>query len=182
MRAFLGLGAALLATLGACCANSGDHAMTDHARLDALSGRWTGLNTLWFMPEDPARESDATATVSRDDDGALTIAYTWAYEGTPQRGTLTVHAEPDAGGVAAVLSDSWHTGGKPMAFRDDADSDGLVALLGTYAAPPGPDWGWRIVVDARGADAFHMLMDNITPEGEETRAVEARFTRTSSAP
>jgi hypothetical protein len=60
--------------------------------------------------------------------------------------------------------------------------DATLTLSGTYAAPPGPDWGWRIEITAGpGVDALRITMHNIWPDGErEETAVEAVYTRLAS--
>ena len=147
-----------------------------------LVGKWSGENLLWFMPGDPVRKSDATAHVEMVEGNALAvIQYTWAYEGKPQQGVLMVRTNSAPGDASTVLIDSWHTSNKFMNFYDEDGKDGLVAVHGTYAAPPGPDWGWRVVVRASSADAFEILMFNITPDGQEAPAVAASFTRVPQA-
>jgi len=44
---------------------------------------------------------------------------------------------------------------------------------GSYAAPPGPDWGWRTVIEIPDDDSFRMVMYNVSPEGKEELAVNA---------
>ena len=56
-------------------------------------------------------------------------------------------------------------------------TEGSVSIQGSYAAPPGPDWGWRILIEPRQADSFWMVMYNISPEGREALAVEATYAR-----
>ena len=167
--------------LGYGCVSAGndvDQTMQS-TKLTGLVGQWQGDNKLWFMPGDPVRESKATAAVVCSEGGnVVVINYTWSYEGKPQEGTLVVRANSAAEDVEVVLVDTWHTAGKFMMFQKDDAHDGLVAVRGSYAAPPGPDWGWRIVVASDSVDEFHMLMFNITPDGEEAPAVEARFRRT----
>ena len=178
--------AVLVAQLGSCANPAGRldatsapevETMTDDGvTLADLTGRWTGTNKLWFMPKDPVRESDATAEVEVVGRGALTIlTYTWSYEGEPQDGALMIRRGQD--GVQLVMLDTWHTGSQFMDFRHDPEHEGLVSVHGTYGAGEGPDWGWRITVEAEESDAFVMRMFNITPDGEEAPAVEATFTR-----
>ena len=88
-----------------------------------------------------------------------------------------VRTETGADDVEVVWVDSWHTSSKFMLFRGEDDKEGLVAVHGTYSAPPGPDWGWRIVLGADSANEVHILMYNITPDGQEALAVEARYVR-----
>ncbi len=105
----------------------------------------------------------------------LTFTYTWAYEGKPQDGVLLLgHADDE---VTGAWIDSWHMGNKVMVSRGAASAAGGVSIAGTYAAPPGPDWGWRTVVEPRVGDTFRFAMYNLTPDGEETLAVEVIYTR-----
>lgn len=152
--------------------------MNEGAGVPELVGRWSGVNRLWVMPEDPVRESDTKASVTLAARGALAmITYTWAYEGKPQEGVLMVRSESDPEGSDVVWVDSWHTAGKFMQFRCDEGKEGLVAVRGSYSAPPGPDWGWRIVLSADSKDEFRVLMYNVTPDGKEALAVDARYSR-----
>jgi hypothetical protein len=63
------------------------------------------------------------------------------------------HRNRGCDGVLAAWTDSWHMDHKLMVCRGDIDATSL-RLLGTYAAPPGPDWGWRIVIRQSEAE-FH---------------------------
>ena len=67
-----------------------------------------------------------------------------------------------------------------MVCRGDIDATSLN-LLGTYAAPPGPDWGWRIVIRQSEAGSFILQMFNLAPDnqgrvdGKGDLAVETHF-------
>jgi hypothetical protein len=62
-----------------------------------------------------------------------------------------------------------------MDCRGSAKGEGGISVQGSYPAPPGPDWGWRIVVEPREGAGFRLEMRNVTPEGEEAIAVEAEY-------
>jgi hypothetical protein len=62
-----------------------------------------------------------------------------------------------------------------MALEGAAAGADAVTLRGSYAAPPGPDWGWRIDLRPQGGDDLRMVMFNVTPEGQEELAVEAVY-------
>lgn len=144
--------------------------------LARLAGKWTGTNRLWLHPQAPVRESATTMAVAPAAQGRfLAFAYTWADEGKPQDGLLLIGGEGDE--VTGAWIDSWHMGTKLMLSRGAATTTGAVSIAGTYAAPPGPDWGWRTVIEPRGADTFRFAMYNITPGGEEALAVETIYTR-----
>ncbi len=154
--------------------------MNHPQNLAALPGAWRGANRLWMGPDAPALESETTATVEALASGsALSIRYTWAYQGTPQDGLLVVRLAPASGSTGMVWIDSWHTGKDFMSCRSDGVSETRASALGSYAAPSGPDWGWRIAIECEAAGGFRLVMHNIHPEGQEMLAVEATYTRVS---
>lgn len=144
--------------------------------LTDLAGEWVGTNLLWLADE-PLRESRTTMTIETAARGRFAVMrYTWADEGEPQDGLLLVGRPSKKGGLEAVWIDSWHMGHGTMTLGGAPNESDEVSLAGSYAAPPGPDWGWRIeiVPDAGG---FRLLMFNIAPDGEVYPAVEARYSR-----
>lgn len=86
------------------------------------------------------------------------------------------------GPLDMVWVDSWHTVGTFMTFRGAADPSGARAGSGTYPAPPGPDWGWRIVVDGEPDGELRLTMFNVPPGGTDELAVDARFGRVLAVP
>lgn len=122
--------------------------------------QWKGKAELWLDPEgNNANISDCSLTIESD-----VLAYTWAYEGETKTGSFTFFE----GG--ATWTDSWH---QPEAVRcgDLAGAWGLFTVEYSYAAPPGPDWSWRSKLSQRPDDTLVLQMTNITPWGEEGRAV-----------
>ena len=84
-----------------------------------------------------------------------------------------------AGAVTARWTDTWHTGNQPMACSGPRPAGTTLSVRGTYAAPPGPDWGWRIDVAADG-ERLRIVMYNVWPQeqgGKEELAVEAVYER-----
>ncbi len=159
--------------------------------LEALAGtRWKGTNHLWLDPSAPAQVSDATITV---EPGAL--HYTWAYEGKPHAGSLAATSGSFLASGAALplvgpasgeglgvrrgsgtraevtFTDSWHQA-KPMVCEGTAGEGALLSVRGSYPAPEGPPWGWRTIVSRRPSGELVLQMINVTPWGEEQRAVE----------
>ena len=65
---------------------------------------------------------------------------------------------------------------KVMPFAGTART-AVFDLHGTYAAPPGPDWGWRITIRSGSASELQIIMHNISPEGQEDLAVQANYQR-----
>lgn len=151
--------------------------MAEAPDFENLYGEWTGTNSLWLEPGIRARESCSTARVSAYARGQfVALAYTWAFEGKPQEGLILFPSAIAAGASQAVWIDSWHMRDAVM-ICEASMREGVVALEGSYAAPPGPDWGWRIEIEAEEARSLRMRMFNITPQGEEEPAVSATYER-----
>ncbi|MDQ5870588.1 MAG: DUF1579 domain-containing protein [Acidobacteriota bacterium] len=145
----------------------------------ALAGKWSGTYRLIVDPADPVRVSPSTLLVAPIAGARFArFDYQWGYEGQPQDGSLLVGYEKERGVVTAVWVDSWHMASKAMVCEGSSGlGGGRVELRGTYAAPPGPDWGWRTVLDRGQGDTFRMVMYNVSPDGHEDLAVEAVYRR-----
>jgi Protein of unknown function (DUF1579) len=141
-------------------------------RLNQTLGTWAGTKAV-IEPGEPRHDCACTATIAEAMVGQfLEVRYNWSFEGASQSGLLLVHA---AGDIAkAVWLDSWHNADSWMTLTGSV-SPSSVDLRGSYPAGDGPDWGWRIVLDA--ADPLTIDMYNITPAGEEMIGVEIRLQR-----
>lgn len=123
--------------------------MSIPVRLAGAIGHWEGHNKLWFEPNSAAIECATTAEVRGEAAGRCDMA--WA--------------------------DSFHNGHRLMPLTGPAAGEGVPDVRGSYAAPPGPDWGWRITLEHLDADALALRMYNVTPDGTEALAVEASYAR-----
>jgi hypothetical protein len=56
-------------------------------------------------------------------------------------------------------------GEKVMACNGTTETDGWINVRGSYAMPPGPDWGWRIVI--RRGDGRSLQEEQLHPEGSK---------------
>jgi len=148
-------------------------------KLESLVGVWKGTNRLHvpWMPEERLKESDSTATVHSKMNGQfLSVEYTWSFEGEPQEGILILGCDPRSDAVQAVWTDSWHSKDVLMLCNGSIDAEGNISVLGQYAVPEHPDWGWRTEI-IRSSDSFRFNMYNVSPEGTEEIAVETDFRR-----
>lgn len=142
----------------------------------SLVGHWQGTNRLWLDPAQPANESAATAVFQLvAQEKFATLHYTWADGDQPQSGVLLFGLHEQQ--VNAAWVDSWHMQDQIMTMSGASEADGSVWVQGSYAAPPGQDWGWRISLRPDSPDQFRLIMHNITPAGEEMLAVEVTFSR-----
>ncbi|HET6228433.1 MAG TPA: DUF1579 family protein [Longimicrobiaceae bacterium] len=149
--------------------------------LAACAGTWRGTSTL----QDPERilpdESASTATVTPVLDGRFVrVDYTWSYAGDAKEGSMLIGHERKEGVVTAHWIDGFHMSDKVMALRGPASSESAtLSVTGSYPAPPGPDWGWRIeITPDSDAGSLRIVMFNIWPgDGREDLAVEAKYRR-----
>ena len=122
--------------------------------------KWVGQGELWL---DPLGNTADTCAVSLEVH-ADKITYAWSHDGKPHTGTIALR---DGG---ADFTDTFHSS-TTMAFTSVSSTWALVELFGTYPAPEGPPWGWRITLAHRPSDELVLQMTNITPWGEDGRAV-----------
>jgi hypothetical protein len=107
----------------------------------------------------------------------MTIRYTWADQGEPQDGMLVLGDDTQNNILKAVWIDSWHMRDSFMVCEGATRAEGAAWVVGSYAVPPGPDWGWRIAIETKAVGVFRLVMHNISPEGVEELAVEATYMR-----
>jgi hypothetical protein len=151
---------------------------------DTLLGNWAGTNllNLSWLPS-PEHLSDTTLQVTKSvNDNFLQLTYTWSdtsHENTPHNGVLLLGVDPETRKATSAWCDSWHQSTGLLFCTGDIEASGKINVLGSYSAPPGPDWGWRISLQQNTDDTLEIVMTNITPDGEEDLAVRATFRRVS---
>jgi len=121
-----------------------------------FEGSWQGNNTLWLKyPEDP-QVSKAEVVISAGE-----IRYSWTYKDKPHTGVIKVRGEANA--LTFEWTDTFHSP-KPMLSKGSME-EGVINVLGTYAAGDGPDWSWRTVIHKSEKGKLNIKMYNILPDG-----------------
>jgi Protein of unknown function (DUF1579) len=147
----------------------------------AAAGSWQGPSTLQDPMNNIAEESASALTVTPVLGGRFVrLDYTWSYQGAPQEGSLLLGVHPKTAAASVHWIDSWHMGHVGMACTGRAleGAENTLSVRGSYAAPPGPDWGWRIDLAAPEDGSLRLTMFNVWPEGgREELAVAAIYTR-----
>lgn len=152
--------------------------MSQMRTLSTLAGSWTGRKLLWFTPESEPLECAATAEITMPaGERFAEVRYTWEYEGKPQTGLVLFGTNNRTGEDEAVFLDSFHQSGEMMICRGDASDEAYFSARGTYAAPPGPDWGWEIEIISATDSRLELGMNNIPPGHDPVRAVLFTFER-----
>lgn len=146
-----------------------------------LAGEWAGNNLLrlsWQTPSD-FNSTGQMSVQSVGNEKFLTFRYTWSHEGAPHEGFMLLAHAASTGVTTAGWVDSWHQSGSVLNCTGSIQENGTIQVQGSYPAPPGPDWGWRITIAKHSDNELQMLMHNITPDGTEDLAVQADYTRVS---
>lgn len=155
--------------------------MNTRITAEGLVGAWSGDYSLWLGPDMPVKESTTKATVTAAARRQfLVITYSWTEAEKLHDGVLIVRLAEEPSSVDMVWVDSFHTMGGFMQFAGNHTDDGSIEGSTTWSVGEGPDWGWRIVVSSEGPDDLVVRMYIATPTGEESPAVESRYTRLSS--
>lgn len=148
-----------------------------HRRLAAMAGEWEGTFKLWFEPGDPVCESKQTGSIRSVLGGRFLLhEYETEMNGEPISGIAIYGHHLDGGTWEAAWGESFGTGTQLMHCTGPAA--GGFNVLGSYGdGRGGPDWGWRTEIEQPDADTLVIVMTNISPNGEEAKAVETRYAR-----
>ena len=139
--------------------------------LTTLQGsKWQGRGELWLDPEgNEAQYYDCTLIIEKDK-----ILYTWQWEGKSQKGHYLLNEM--VGKEVITWSDSWHQP-EPVICKNIINTGSFFNVFNSYPVPSNPDWGWRSQLSQRPNQELVLQMTNITPWGEEGRAVRMIFSQ-----
>jgi hypothetical protein len=147
-----------------------------HPQLSALVGKWQGMTSTWFQPDQLADESLWQAEFKLVLGGRfLQYIYQGSIQGEPLEGIALLGYNPQRQRYEMAWVDTFHNGSAIM-FMHGGEKDGAFNVLGSFpTGPDSPDWGWRTEVLPQENGELIIAHYGITPEGLEWKGVETIY-------
>ena len=148
-----------------------------------LVGQWEGTCKTWFEPDQLADESAIKGECRfLFGEKFLRHQYQSTLQGRARNGEETIVFNPANMQIEIAWIDDFHMRDAIMLSSGNGlENDHGFSVVGSYEVGTGhPAWRWRTIFELKNADRLVMTAINISPDGDEAKALETNYKRIAS--